>query len=184
MALSFATSYICARISLSPSSRSGTSDVTVNARSLSLIQRLHSPITFVSSFPTISVKPIFIRFSIEPLRLAAQQKYVYPDPIPEFAEAETHKFRRELLKKLSKDKDTFGDELNSVVTVCAEIFSDFLHKEYGGPGTLLVEPFTDMLVALKEKKLPGAPVAARAAILWAQNYVDQDWEVWNSQPSK
>ena len=39
-----------------------------------------------------------------------------------------------------------------------------------------------MLLALKEeKKLPGAPVAARAALLWAQNYVDQDWELWNSQ---
>ena len=24
-------------------------------------------------------------------------------------------------------------------------------------------------------------LAARAALLWAQNYVDQDWELWNSQ---
>ncbi|GMP82919.1 hypothetical protein CsSME_00037025 [Camellia sinensis var. sinensis] len=81
------------------------------------------------------------------------------------------------------------------------IFGEFLHKEYGGPGTLLVEPFTDMLVALKEKKLPGAPLAARASLLWAQNYknpesiaqasllwaqndVDQNWEIWNSEPPK
>lgn len=42
-----------------------------------------------------------------------------------------------------------------------------------------MEPFTDMLIALKEKTLPGAPVAARASLLWAQNYVDQDWEFWN-----
>lgn len=62
-----------------------------------------------------------------------------------------------------------------------QIFGEFLHKEYGGPGTLLVEPFTNMLVALNEKRLPGAPLAARTSLLWAQNYVDQDWEVWNSK---
>lgn len=65
-----------------------------------------------------------------------------------------------------------------------QIFGEFLLKDYGGPGTLLVEPFTDMLLALKEKKIPGAPVAARAALLWAQNYVDKDWEIWISQISK
>jgi hypothetical protein len=59
-----------------------------------------------------------------------------------------------------------------------------LLKEYGGPGTLLVDPFTDMLVALKEKELPGAPLAARASLLWAQNYLDQDWDVWNSNSPK
>ncbi|RVX10594.1 Protein plastid redox insensitive 2, chloroplastic [Vitis vinifera] len=74
------------------------------------------------------------------------------------------------------DNDILGYKINK------QIFSEFLHKEYGGPGTLLVEPFTDMLVALKEKKLPGAPLAARASLLWAQNYVDQDWEVWNLKP--
>lgn len=62
-----------------------------------------------------------------------------------------------------------------------QIFSEFMHKEYGGPGTLLVEPFTDMLIALKKKKLPGAPLAARTSLLWAQNYVDDDWQVWNSK---
>jgi hypothetical protein len=66
------------------------------------------------------------------------------------------------------------------VNAC-QIFSEFLRKDYGGPGTLLVEPFTNMLVAIKDKKLPGAPFAARAALLWAQNYVDQDWEAWNSK---
>ncbi|EOY00368.1 hypothetical protein QUC31_014308 [Theobroma cacao] len=117
---------------------------------------------------------------LSPLPASPPQKYVYPDPIPEFAEAETQKFKSELFKKLSKDKDTFGDDLDAVIEVCVEVFNNFLHKEYGGPGTLLVEPFTDMFVALKEKKLPGAPVAARASLLWAQNYVDHDWEVWNS----
>ncbi|XP_077216671.1 protein PLASTID REDOX INSENSITIVE 2, chloroplastic-like [Tasmannia lanceolata] len=144
----------------------------------------HSPISSFSSSSTFPAKPISSNISTKHLRAATQQKYVYPDPIPEFAEAETRKFRVELLKKLSKDKETFGKDIDTVVKICAEILSDFLHKEYGGPGTLLVEPFTDMLLALKEKKLPGAPVAARAALLWAQNYVDQDWDTWTSQPPK
>jgi len=38
-----------------------------------------------------------------------------------------------------------------------------------------------MMVALKKKKLPGAALAARASLLWAQQYVDEDWDVWNSK---
>lgn len=72
--------------------------------------------------------------------------------------------------------------LNSLYYEC-QIFSKFLHEEYEGPGTLLIEPFTDMMVALKEKNLPGAVLAARASLLWAQDYVDQDWEVWNTVQS-
>ncbi|WOK92050.1 hypothetical protein Cni_G00741 [Canna indica] len=110
--------------------------------------------------------------------------YVYPDPIPEFAKAETRKFEGELRKKLLKSKDVFEGDVDVIVELCTEIFSDFLHKEYGGPGTLLLEPFTDMLLTLKEKKLPGAPAAARAALSWAQNYVDRDWEIWHCQQSQ
>ncbi|KAH7515770.1 hypothetical protein FEM48_Zijuj10G0061400 [Ziziphus jujuba var. spinosa] len=183
--------------------------------------------------------PTCIESTMNPLRASMPpNKYVYPDPIPEFAESETLKFKTELWHKLLKDKETFGDDLDHVVEVCTEtiveeidinadgsltvlrpyashegcnhifsqakakqvqtksarvqslgmqacpIFGEFLHKEYGGPGTLLVEPFTDMLIALKERKLPGAPLAARTSLLWAQNYVDQDWEVWNSRPEK
>ncbi|XP_044494802.1 protein PLASTID REDOX INSENSITIVE 2, chloroplastic-like isoform X2 [Mangifera indica] len=113
-------------------------------------------------------------------RASPPQKYSYPDPIPEFADAETRKFRAELLKKLSNETETFGNDLDTVVDVCAEIFSIFLHQEYGGPGTLLVEPFADMLIALRERKLPGAPLAARTSLLWAQNNIDKDWEIWNS----
>ncbi|KAK4423805.1 protein PLASTID REDOX INSENSITIVE 2, chloroplastic [Sesamum alatum] len=119
-----------------------------------------------------------------PPKAIPSREYVYPDPIPQFASAETQKFRAELLKKLSKEKETFGNDLHTVVNVCAEIFSEFLHKDYGGPGTLLIEPFTDMMVALKEKNLPGAPLAARASLLWAQDYVDQDWEDWNSRSGR
>ncbi|XP_048502483.1 protein PLASTID REDOX INSENSITIVE 2, chloroplastic isoform X4 [Beta vulgaris subsp. vulgaris] len=58
--------------------------------------------------------------SILTLRANPPQKYVYPDPIPEFAEAETRKFKIELTKTLSKDEHAFGDELDKVVNVCAE----------------------------------------------------------------
>ncbi|KAA3453221.1 protein PLASTID REDOX INSENSITIVE 2 [Gossypium australe] len=136
------------------------------------------------SFSTLSSKPISVKPFLSALRASHSQKYVYHDPIPKFAEAETQKFKAELFNKLSKDRDKFGDDLDSVIDVCVKIFNDFLHNEYGGPGTLLVEPFTDMFVALKEKKLPGAPVAARASLLWAQNHLDHDWEVWNSNSPK
>ncbi|XP_010682624.2 protein PLASTID REDOX INSENSITIVE 2, chloroplastic isoform X2 [Beta vulgaris subsp. vulgaris] len=118
--------------------------------------------------------------SILTLRANPPQKYVYPDPIPEFAEAETRKFKIELTKTLSKDEHAFGDELDKVVNVCAEILHEFLRKDYGGPGTLLVEPFTYMLIALKDNDLPNASLVARASLLWAQNCIDQDWKFWNS----
>ncbi|KAJ8547775.1 hypothetical protein K7X08_021011 [Anisodus acutangulus] len=71
---------------------------------------------------TIAAVPIPSKFPIQPkpsLRLQFKkallsppsgiqpQKYVYPDPIRAFAE--TDRFRAELLKKLSKEKETFGD---------------------------------------------------------------------------
>ncbi|KAM5566701.1 protein PLASTID REDOX INSENSITIVE 2, chloroplastic [Rosa sericea] len=145
-----------------------------------------STILIHSCPPSVCINARVRNTTTKPLRAAASapQKYVYPDPIPEFAESETHKFRAELSRKLLKDKATFGDDFSSVIDVCAEIFSEFLLMEYGGPGTLLVDPFTDMLVALKEKELPGAPLAAKASLLWAQNYLDQDWDVWNSKSSK
>ncbi|KAG6757535.1 hypothetical protein POTOM_037851 [Populus tomentosa] len=55
-----------------------------------------------------------------------------------------------------------------------QIFSDFLQKDYGGSETLMVEPFTEAVVSLEENFFPGAPSAARASLLWAQNYDDQD----------
>ncbi|XP_021741844.1 protein PLASTID REDOX INSENSITIVE 2-like [Chenopodium quinoa] len=121
--------------------------------------------------------------SILTLRANPPRKYVYPDPIPEFSEAETQKFKIELKKTLLKDEDAFGDELDRIVDVCAKILHEFLNKEYGGPGTLLVEPFTDMLIALKDKNLPAAPLATRASLLWAQNCIDRDWRAWNSSAS-
>lgn len=34
---------------------------------------------------------------------------------------ETQKFRSELRKKLAKDRETFGDEMDTVVKICAEV---------------------------------------------------------------
>lgn len=108
---------------------------------------------------------------------AAEKEYKFPDPIPEFADSETEKFKSHLHKKLSK-KDMFGDSLDEVVGICTEIFDNFLHTDYGGPGTLLVLPFIDMADTINEKGLPGGPQAARAAVKWAQVHVDKDWKEW------
>ncbi|KHG06507.1 Aspartyl/glutamyl-tRNA (Asn/Gln) amidotransferase subunit B [Gossypium arboreum] len=47
-------------------------------------------------------------------------EYKFPDPIPEFADAETDKFRSHLLNKLSK-KDFYGDSFEEVVGICTEV---------------------------------------------------------------
>lgn len=64
-----------------------------------------------------------------------------------------------------------------------QIFSTFLHSEYGGPGTLLVIPFIDMADTINERGLPGGPQAARSAVKWAQDHVDKDWNEWNGEDS-
>ncbi|CAL5197018.1 unnamed protein product [Lathyrus oleraceus] len=175
--LSYACSSFPTPVTLSPSKPLTSKPLTTKPlilRTPCLIPRHY----FQCSLPSSS---LLARTTFTRVGHSLTQQHVYPDPIPEFAEYETRKFKVELLQKLSEDVDEFGDELDAVVEVCAQIFSKFLHKEYGGPGTLLVTPFTDMLVALKKKKLPGAPQAARASLLWAQNYVDEDWKVWNSK---
>ncbi|KAJ4747616.1 Serine/Threonine-kinase [Rhynchospora pubera] len=108
-------------------------------------------------------------------------EYKFPDPIPEFAEAETEKFKEHMLARLTKKKQYFGDSVQEIVDICTEILNQFLRTEYGGPGTLLVIPFIDMAEAIKEKELPGSPQAARAAVVWAQNNIDKDWEKWNAE---
>ncbi|MED6170174.1 Protein PLASTID REDOX INSENSITIVE 2, chloroplastic [Stylosanthes scabra] len=130
-------------------------------------------------FPTLLLSSPNRRFT------ARYSEYKFPDPIPEFADAETEKFRNHLLQKLSKPskKDTYGESVEEVVGVCTEIFSTFLHSEYGGPGTLLVIPFIDMADAVSERGLPGGPQAARAAVKWAQSNVDKDWREWNGGDS-
>ncbi|XP_028801884.1 protein PLASTID REDOX INSENSITIVE 2, chloroplastic-like [Neltuma alba] len=132
----------------------------------------------ISSFPS-SKEYGFPSSSSSKMLVTRAAEYKFPDPIPEFADAETKKFRNHLLKKLSK-KDVYGESVDEVVGVCTEIFSTFLHSEYGGPGTLLVLPFIDMADTVNERGLPGGPQAARAAIKWAQNHVDSDWKEWTA----
>ncbi|KAK6922135.1 hypothetical protein RJ641_012642 [Dillenia turbinata] len=149
---------------------------------LSLIHHLHLHLFhFFLSPPSQKRTPFLSRPNTskfpELICRAAAAEYKFPDPIPEFAEAETEKFRTHLMKKLSK-KDIFGDSLQEVVDICTEIFSTYLNTEYGGPVSLLVMPFIDMAVTLNDKGLPGGPRAARAAIKWAQDHVDKDWNAW------
>ncbi|XP_059316579.1 uncharacterized protein LOC132067388 isoform X2 [Lycium ferocissimum] len=87
----------------------------------SKIPILNHPIQPKHSFQLHFPKPISRKHLSVPHSAIHPEKYVYPDPIPEFAVAETQKFRAELLKKLSKEKETFGDELDDVVSVCAEV---------------------------------------------------------------
>ncbi|XP_065864310.1 protein PLASTID REDOX INSENSITIVE 2, chloroplastic [Euphorbia lathyris] len=121
-------------------------------------------------YPSISKK----KASIYICRAA---EYKFPDPIPEFADAETEKFKTHLHTKLLK-KEVCGDSIEEVVGICTQILSTFLHSEYGGPGTLLVIPFIDMADTINERGLPGGPQAARVAVKWAQDNVDKDWKQW------
>ncbi|OMO50741.1 hypothetical protein COLO4_37908 [Corchorus olitorius] len=177
------SSWVSTQAPLTPAKTSSSTTLLILRTPCFILRPPSNPSLSFSSY-SFTPKPISTKPFPSRLRASPPQNYVYPDPIPEFAKAETQKFKSALFKKLCKDKDTFGDDLDAVIDVCVEVFGCFLHNEYGGPGTLLVEPFTDMFVTLKEKKLPGAPAAARAALLWAQNHVDDDWEVWNSYSQK
>ncbi|XP_027346118.1 protein PLASTID REDOX INSENSITIVE 2, chloroplastic-like [Abrus precatorius] len=132
--------------------------------------------------PSVNGKFATLPFSSTKRLTTRAAEYKFPDPIPEFADSETEKFKSHLLKKLSK-RDIYGESVEEVVGVCTEIFSTFLHSEYGGPGTLLVLPFVDMADTLNERGLPGGPQAARAAIKWAQDHVDKDWKEWTAGDS-
>ncbi|KAL5539013.1 hypothetical protein UlMin_043909 [Ulmus minor] len=137
--------------------------------------------SFYQKSPVIDkTRAYIVPFSISSSRkqiCKAAAEYKFPDPIPEFAEAETEKFRAHLLKRLSK-KEIYEDSVEDVVDVCTEIFNTFLHTEYGGPGTLMVVPFIDMADTVHERGFPGASQAARVAVKWAQKHVDNDWKEW------
>ncbi|KAK3038648.1 hypothetical protein RJ639_027311 [Escallonia herrerae] len=161
--------------SSTPHCSSLTASVTWASASFTYRHKAHTQSSAVLN-PSLSNKR-------SPKLICRAAEYKFPDPIPEFAEAETEKFRTHLLKKLSK-KDIYGDSVQEVVEICTEIFNTFLHTEYGGPGTLLVVPFIDMADTLNERGLPGGPQAARAAVVWAQDRVDKDWKEWTGSSSK
>ncbi|KAI3812101.1 hypothetical protein L1987_16806 [Smallanthus sonchifolius] len=134
--------------------------------------------SFRKSSSTYSINPSHTATRTPKTLIVKAAEYKFPDPIPEFAEAETEKFRDHLIEKLSK-KDVFEESVDEVVEICTEIFAKFMNEEYGGPGTLLVDPFWEMADTINESELPGGPQAARAAVKWAQDHVDNDWKEWN-----
>ncbi|KVH96077.1 protein PLASTID REDOX INSENSITIVE 2, chloroplastic [Cynara cardunculus var. scolymus] len=134
--------------------------------------------SFRKTTSTVSVNPLRPTSRNPKTLVVKAAEYKFPDPIPEFAEAETEKFKSHLIEKLSK-KDVFEDSVDEVVEVCTEIFAKFMHEEYGGPGTLMVDPFWEMADTINQGELPGGPQAARAAVKWAQDHVDNDWKEWN-----
>ncbi|XP_073100865.1 protein PLASTID REDOX INSENSITIVE 2, chloroplastic isoform X3 [Elaeis guineensis] len=85
------------------------------------------PSRFHRSFPLISPSlPPFssLPHSIQLLcRAAEYAEYKFPDPIPEFAEAETSKFRIHMLQRLTKKNEYFGDHVEEIVGICTEVDS-------------------------------------------------------------
>lgn len=116
-------------------------------------------LTLHHCFPPFSAKPISRNSFTCALTHSPTHTHVYPDPVPEFAEhvsafihfcrenfayseaffidsitwgtlQETHKFKVELFRKLSEDDvDEFGDDLDAVVAVCAQVNVVFLFKK-------------------------------------------------------
>ncbi|XP_044488582.1 protein PLASTID REDOX INSENSITIVE 2, chloroplastic-like [Mangifera indica] len=160
---------------LNPSSLFHSSHSSFSLGGIKLTAPFTCPSTLISKTQPSSF-PLSFSFSFQK-HICRYAEYKFPDPIPEFADAETDKFNTHLLNKLAK-KEIFGDSLEEVVGICTEIFSTFLHTEYGGPGTLLVIPFIDMADTINERGLPGGPQAARAAVKWATDHVDKDWKEW------
>ncbi|CAJ1940027.1 unnamed protein product [Sphenostylis stenocarpa] len=172
---SFSSTHVSLLPSFTPSCFSQTHSISTTS-TFKLQRFSFSSVKGRRKFPTLpfsSTKKLVVRAA----------EYKFPDPIPEFADAETAKFKSHLLQKLSK-KDIYGESVEEVVGICTEIFGTFLHSEYGGPGTLLVLPFVDMADTLNERGFPGGPIAARAAITWAQDHVDKDWKEWNKADNK
>ncbi|GJN34099.1 hypothetical protein PR202_gb22738 [Eleusine coracana subsp. coracana] len=157
-----------------------------------------------------------VKFVCRRAKNAGFDDYKFPDPIPEFAEQETSKFREHMAWRLEQKKDDyFGEHVEEIVDICTQacnhysednllaflqftniwlsskaltcdsfywqILGSFLEHDYCGPGTLLVHPFLDMKGEIKERGLPGAPQAARAAIAWAEKNIDKDWKAWTGE---
>nr|CAB3456970.1 unnamed protein product [Digitaria exilis] len=144
-----------------------------------------------------SRRPRPAKFECRRAKNAGYEDYKFPDPIPEFAEQETSKFREHMAWRLEQKKeDYFGEHVEEIVDICTQAFKactgniffgigyimgSFLENDYCGPGTLLVHPFLDMKGEIKERGLPGAPQAARAAIAWAEKNIDNDWKAWTGE---
>jgi hypothetical protein len=88
-----------------------------------------------------------------------------------------------IIESLSSANIFFSIKLCLLLHITWQILNNFLHTEYGGPGTLMVVPFIDMADVIREKDLPGASQATRAAVVWAQNNIDKDWKEWTGEDS-
>ncbi|XP_072979032.1 protein PLASTID REDOX INSENSITIVE 2, chloroplastic [Typha angustifolia] len=177
----------CRALGLSPLLPSTSTSLSPSSSSLRLSSRQSSNPAFLSRahhfFPLKPsspppLPPSFASISRSTRLVCGAAEYKFPDPVPEFAEAEVDKFRTHMLERLTKKNEYFGDFIDEIVDICTEILRNFLHTEYGGPGTLMVLPFIDMADTIRDKGLPGAPQAARAAVVWAQKHIDKDWKEW------
>ncbi|WOL12143.1 ankyrin repeat domain-containing protein, chloroplastic [Canna indica] len=65
------------------------------------------------------------------LLLCRAAEYKFPDSIPEFATAETNKFKAHMLARLTKKKKYFGGSVGEVVDVCTEIIFHTRKKRLG-----------------------------------------------------
>lgn len=72
-----------------------------------------------------SRRPRLAKFVCRRAKSAGYEDYKFPDPIPEFAEQETSKFREHMSWRLEQKKeDYFGDHVEEIVDICTEITDD------------------------------------------------------------
>ncbi|CAD6219475.1 unnamed protein product [Miscanthus lutarioriparius] len=102
---------------LAPRSCSPTQSVSPAQRSASMGLRLRSR------------RPCPGKFVCRRAKNAGYEDYKFPDPIPEFAEQETSKFREHMAWRLEQKKeDYFGDHVEEIVDICTEACIQFLNS--------------------------------------------------------
>ncbi|XVF44080.1 hypothetical protein PTKIN_Ptkin02bG0091600 [Pterospermum kingtungense] len=119
---SFSSSFTPFLTFLTNSSSSSSSSFPRHSLSFPLKNSTVPLLNHSSTYPLTSkypTPPLLLSFSSTKFICKAAE-YKFPDPIPDFADAETDKFRTHLLKKLSK-KDIYGDSLEEVVGICTEV---------------------------------------------------------------
>uniref|UniRef100_A0A0A9BN14 Uncharacterized protein n=1 Tax=Arundo donax TaxID=35708 RepID=A0A0A9BN14_ARUDO len=68
-----------------------------------------------------SRRPRPAKFVCRRAKNAGYDDYKFPDPIPEFAEQETSKFREHMAWRLEQKKeDYFGEHVEEIVDICTE----------------------------------------------------------------
>ncbi|CAL5074488.1 unnamed protein product [Urochloa decumbens] len=68
-----------------------------------------------------SRRPRPAKFVCRRAKNAGYEDYKFPDPIPEFAEQETSKFREHMAWRLEQKKDDyFGEHVEEIVDICTQ----------------------------------------------------------------